>query len=65
MTSNTNPRESCYQLQDSCGVFGCIAAEGIDLGEFGLANNIFLGLLGIQHRYINIKVVYMFDNKLQ
>jgi hypothetical protein len=52
-------------LQDSCGVFGCIAAEGIDLGEFGLANNIFLGLLGIQHRYINIKVVYMFDNKLQ
>jgi hypothetical protein len=45
------PRESCYELQDSCGVFGCIAAEGVDLKEFGLANNIFLGLLGIQHRY--------------
>ena len=49
------PRESCYELQDSCGVFGCIAAEGIDLNEFGLTNNIFLGLLGIQHRYIYYK----------
>ena len=43
-------QESCYELHDSCGVFGCIAAEGVDLDEFGLANIIFLGLLGIQHR---------------
>lgn len=42
--------EGSYELQDSCGVFGCIAAEGVDLKEFGLGNNIFLGLLGIQHR---------------
>lgn len=46
----TSSSENSYVLHDACGVFGCIAAEGVDLNEFGTANNIFLGLLGIQHR---------------
>ena len=32
--------ESPDELRDACGVFGCIAAEDIDPGEFGIANNI-------------------------
>lgn len=46
----SSPNESNYDLHDACGVFACIAAEGVDPDEFDTANNIFHGLLGIQHR---------------
>ena len=52
--------ELSYELRDACGVFGCITAEGVDPAEFGVANNIFRGLLGIQHRYASL-VYYCFS----